>query len=125
MDIACSTAVWEVKPEHTIGYWQCAIYACASGKVIGENLVNIDGIYVAPGLYMNLHSYWYEPGVIHYELVNDEWEKVKNSAAKVIVGIGLSIGAAATLFEDLVTMGGGIGNDAPVFDAFMRHWATP
>ena len=125
MDIACSTAVWEVKPEYINGYWQCATYAIATGKGMGNSLVNIDGIYVVPGLYMNLHSYWYEPGVIHYELVNDDWERVKNAAAKVIVGAGLFVGIVGTLIEDVVTLGGGIGNDAPVFDAFYRYCFAP
>ena len=70
---------------------------------------------------MNLHSYWYEPGVIHYELVNDDLERVKNAAAKVIVGAGLFVGIVGTLIEDVFTMGGGIGNDAPAFNAFYQH----
>ena len=58
---------------------------------MGKNLINIDGIYVAPGLYMNLHSYWYEPGVIHYELVNDDWEKVKMQLLRLLLGLDYSL----------------------------------
>ena len=110
IDIASSTALLEVKPIYHSGTVQAALYAIASKRKLYCNQVYIDNIYVAPSISMRITTKPLAPGVVYYELYNDDVERIKNVVAKSM----LVATAATTLLLATLT-------PTPADDAAAQH----